>query len=168
MKTRSNLSLFLFLALLSTSFYNCSTNKKAAKVEEQQVAAQPTGPQLELNGDSDSQKAGPLKTVFFAYDSSELSYESKAVLESNAAFLKASPKTVIQIEGHCDERGSVQYNLGLGDRRANATKNYLLAQGVSASQITTVSFGKERPLEFGHDEPSWSKNRRANFVITAL
>ena len=71
------------------------------------------------------------------------------------------------IEGHCDERGGVQYNLALGEKRAMAVKQYLVSMGVNSSRVSTISFGKERPVSFGHEEASWSKNRRANFVVTA-
>lgn len=121
---------------------------------------------FELNGDSDSGKAGPLQTVFFGFNSAQLSSSTRAALDANAQVLKDNDDVEIQVEGHCDERGGVQYNLALGERRARAVKNYLVSMGVSASRISTISFGKERPVSFGHDESSWSRNRRANFVVT--
>ena len=116
----------------------------------------------------DSGRAGALNTVYFAFDSSALSTSTRRTLSANAEFLKNNPKASIQIEGHCDERGGVQYNLALGERRAMAVRNYLSALGISTSRMSTISYGKERPLAFGHDEESWSKNRRANFVIVEL
>lgn len=122
---------------------------------------------LELNADSDSNKAGPFQSVFFGYDSSTLSAANRAKLDAGAEFLKANPSLEIQVEGHCDERGGVQYNLALGEKRANVIKKYLLTMGAKSSQVTTISFGKERPVAFGHDDSAWGSNRRGNFVITA-
>lgn len=125
------------------------------------------GMNLELNGDSDSGKAGTLSTVYFDFNSSTLSSSTRDALESNANFLKENTSVEVQIEGHADERGGVQYNLALGEKRAQAVKQYLVSMGVSSSRVTTISFGKERPIAFGHDESAWSQNRRANFVVTA-
>ncbi|MEC7276921.1 MAG: peptidoglycan-associated lipoprotein Pal [Bdellovibrionota bacterium] len=125
------------------------------------------GMNLELNGDSDSGKAGALQTVYFGFNSANLNSSTRAALQNNADFLKDNGDVQVQIEGHADERGGVQYNLALGEKRAKAVKEYLVSMGVSSSRITTISFGKERPIAFGHDESAWSKNRRANFVVTA-
>lgn len=122
---------------------------------------------LELNGDSDSSKAGALSTVYFGFNSSSLDASTRTALEQNAQFLKDNPSVEVQVEGHCDERGGVQFNIALGERRAKAIKNYLTAMGVSGSRISVISYGKERPIAFGHDESAWSQNRRGNFVITA-
>ena len=122
---------------------------------------------LELNGDSDSNKAGRLRTVYFSFNSAALNQESKNSLKASAEYLKDNTSIEIQIEGHCDERGGVQYNLALGERRAKIVEQYLTSLGLSSKRINTISLGKERPLSFGHDEESWSRNRRANFVITA-
>lgn len=122
---------------------------------------------LEVNGSSDDNTAGPLKTIYFEFDSSALSSAARATLEENAQFLKLTEAVQVQIEGHADERGGIQYNTALGERRAKAVKEYLEALGVSSARISTVSYGKEKPVAYGHDESAWSKNRRANFVITA-
>ena len=122
---------------------------------------------LELNGDSDSGKAGGLQTVFFAFDSSTLDGSAKSAMQSNADFMKSNTNVDIQVEGHCDERGGRQYNLALGERRAKAVRDYLVALGVAAKRISVISYGNERPVAEGHDESAWSKNRRANFVVTA-
>ena len=122
---------------------------------------------IQLNADSDSGKAGPLKTVYFAFNSSTLGYDTREALNNNAEFMKANPSVKVEIEGHADERGSVQYNLALGERRAKAVRDYLIAMGIEGSRMTTISFGKERPIAFGHDESAWGQNRRANFVVTA-
>lgn len=115
----------------------------------------------ELNRDS------PLRPLFFALDSNEVSAEGQQVLQANAAVLKKYPGMQITIEGHCDERGTAEYNLALGERRALAAKNYMVSLGIAADKIKTVSYGKEFPFDPGHDDAAWSKNRRAHFVITA-
>ncbi len=125
------------------------------------------GLSLELNGSSDNMSAGGLSTVYFAFDSSTLSDAARSILDANASFLKTNSAVQVQVEGHADERGGVQYNLALGERRANAVRDYLVAMGVDSSRITTISYGKERPLDLGHDEAAWARNRRANFVVTA-
>ena len=121
---------------------------------------------LELNGSSDDNTAGPIKTVYFDYNSSALTSAAKATLNENATWMKATDAVTLQVEGHCDERGGVQYNLALGQKRADRVKDYLVSLGVAGDRVTTVSYGKDRPVAYGHDEEAWSKNRRANFVIT--
>jgi peptidoglycan-associated lipoprotein len=106
-----------------------------------------------------------LSDAFFAFDSYSLSAEAKGTLEANAREMKRVTDKMITIEGHCDERGTKAYNLALGEKRANAARDYLVAMGVNASRITTVSYGKERPFDPGHDETAWAKNRRAHFVV---
>ena len=108
-----------------------------------------------------------LKPAFFDYDKADLRGDARDVLAANAAWLKSHPTIIFTIEGHCDERGTAQYNLALGDRRANSAKEYLVSLGIDAGRVKTVSYGKERPFATGHDEDSWAKNRRAHFVVTA-
>ena len=103
--------------------------------------------------------------VFFDYDSSALSAEAKATLAAQAAFLAGNPAVTITVEGHCDERGTREYNLALGERRATAARDYLVAQGVNAARIKTISYGKERPSFIGSNPYAYSKNRRAVSVI---
>jgi peptidoglycan-associated lipoprotein len=103
--------------------------------------------------------------VFFALDSSVLSSDAQATLTRQAAWLKQYPNASVVLEGHCDERGTREYNLALGERRANAAKNFLLSQGVDAGRVSTTSYGKERPAVLGHDERAWGQNRRAVTVI---
>lgn len=113
---------------------------------------------------SDQLDPSSLNDAFFDFDSYSLSSEAKGTLDQNAKELKRVTAAAITIEGHCDERGTSAYNLALGEKRANAAKDYLVALGVSASRITTVSYGKERPFDSGHDESAWAKNRRAHFL----
>ena len=115
----------------------------------------------------DINRNSPLKPVFFDYDSADLSPAAKTALDENAGVLKKYGTWVLTIEGHCDERGTPEYNLALGERRAVAARTYLVALGVAADRLRTVSYGKEFPFDPGHDEPAWAKNRRAHFVITA-
>src|SRR5947208_11875117 len=115
----------------------------------------------------DLNRNSPLKPVFFELDSSEISAEGRAALNGNAAALKKYTTWTVTIEGHCDERGTAEYNLALGERRAVAARTYLVSLGISADRLRTVSYGKEFPFDPGHDEAAWAKNRRAHFVITA-
>jgi peptidoglycan-associated lipoprotein len=115
----------------------------------------------------DLNRNSPLKPVYFALDSSEIDPAGKAVLDANAPLLKRYPGWTVTIEGHCDERGTAEYNLALGERRAVAARAYLVSLGISADRLRTVSYGKEFPFDPGHDDAAWSKNRRAHFVITA-
>jgi peptidoglycan-associated lipoprotein len=115
----------------------------------------------DLNRDS------PLRPLFFELDSSDVSSAGQQVLQANAAVLKKYPGMQITIEGHCDERGTPEYNLSLGERRALAAKNYLVSLGIPADKVKTVSYGKEFPFDAGHDDRAWANNRRAHFVITA-
>ena len=115
----------------------------------------------------DLNRNSPLKPVFFALDSDELTAENQRTLDEDATLLKKYSTWTVTIEGHCDERGTAEYNLALGERRAVAARAYLVSLGISADRLRTVSYGKEFPFDPGHDEAAWSKNRRAHFVVTA-
>jgi peptidoglycan-associated lipoprotein len=115
----------------------------------------------DLNRDS------PFQPAYFALDSSELDDAGRVVVDANAAIMKRYPAWVVTIEGHCDERGTAEYNLALGERRAVAVKTYLVALGIAPDRLRTVSYGKEFPFDTAHSESGWSKNRRAHFVITS-
>jgi peptidoglycan-associated lipoprotein len=116
----------------------------------------------EINGPN-----SPFKAVLFAYDSDELDEVAKKALTENAEVLKANRSWVVTIEGHCDERGSAEYNLALGDRRALAARNFLVSLGIAADRLRTVSYGKEFPYDPGHTEAAWTRNRRAHMMLTA-
>ena len=109
----------------------------------------------------------PLADVFFPLDSSDLPDEARASLQKNTEYLKRWNSLKISVEGHCDERGTAEYNLALGELRAIAVKNYLVSLGIAPSRILTVSYGKEFPFDPAHHEAAWAKNRRAHFVITS-
>jgi peptidoglycan-associated lipoprotein len=115
----------------------------------------------DLNRDS------PFKTAFFPLDGAELDDEGRAVVTANAAIMRKYPTWMITVEGHCDERGTAEYNLALGERRAVAVKTYLMSLGIAGDRVRTVSYGKEFPFDPAHDEKAWANNRRAQFVITS-
>jgi peptidoglycan-associated lipoprotein len=146
--------------------------RELARIKEEE-AKKPTGGELEkslvakkesgIEGEVFESKL--LKDIRFDYDKYDIRRVDEGILRENAAFLKKNPKMKIQIEGHCDERGTVEYNLALGERRANNTKRYLVSLGITSDRISTISFGKERPLDPGHNEEAWAKNRRAHIVV---
>jgi peptidoglycan-associated lipoprotein len=108
-----------------------------------------------------------LKDVHFEFDRYDIRPEAARLLDANATWLKANPRNLLLIEGHCDERGTAEYNLALGERRAKSTMNYLAGQGVAASRITVLSYGKERPLCTEKTEACWAMNRRAHHLVKA-
>lgn len=111
-------------------------------------------------------REAPLQAVFFGYDSSELDAAGRAVVEANAAILVQNPLWVIAIEGHCDSRGTPEYNLALGERRAYAVRDHLVNLGISPGRVQTISYGEEFPFVPGETEDAWAANRRAHFVVT--
>ncbi len=158
------ISVLLFLIIFSVS---CSTNKKTTSLVDQEGSDQDKHELvLELNGDSDSSRAGRLQTIHFDYNSAQLSEAAKRTLNENIIFIIANPAIEIQIEGHTDERGSAQFNLSLGEKRAKSVMLYMQARGIDHSRLAVISLGKERPVDLSHAEEAWSKNRRANFVVT--
>jgi len=108
-----------------------------------------------------------LKDVYFDFDKYDVRPDSAKILDANATWLKANPRNLLLIEGHCDERGTAEYNLALGERRAKSTMNYLVGQGVAASRVTVISYGKERPVCTEKTEECWAKNRRAHHLTKA-
>ena len=111
--------------------------------------------------------AGTLNHIYFDFDKYELSADATRTLDENAEWLKANPKSLLLIEGHAVERGTVAYNLALGERRAKATQNYLAARGIQTSRVSIISYGEERPQCSAHTEECWAKNRRAHFMVKA-
>jgi peptidoglycan-associated lipoprotein len=146
--------------------------RELARIKEEE-AKEPTGGELEksliakkergIEGEIFETKL--LKDIHFDFEKYDIRIGDEEILKENAALLKKSPKMKIQIEGHCDERGTVEYNLALGERRANNTKKYLISLGITSNRISTISYGKERPLDPGHNEEAWAKNRRAHIVV---
>jgi peptidoglycan-associated lipoprotein len=131
------------------------------------VPPEPAVSSADMGSLDEINKKGILAPVFFEFDSAEMSSEGQSVLAKNAETMKQYPTWVVSIEGHCDERGTAEYNLALGERRALSVRQYLVSLGISAERLRTVSYGKEFPFDPGHGEQSWSRNRRANFVVTA-
>jgi peptidoglycan-associated lipoprotein len=103
--------------------------------------------------------------VFFAFDQSDISPEAQTTIEGLAAWMKANPSVVITVEGHTDDRGTREYNLALGERRANSVRDYLMALGIQGTRVGTISYGEERPAVLGSNEQAWAQNRRAVFVV---
>jgi peptidoglycan-associated lipoprotein len=155
----------LVLVLASTIAVSACSSKKATTDD----SALPSATNADMNtmGDSDSGKAMGLQTIHFGYDAYTIGSETKTTLNSNAQILKDKSSLKIQIEGHCDQRGGVEYNVALGEKRANSVKKYLAGQGISDDRISVISFGKEKPVDNGTTEDAYAKNRRANFVITS-
>jgi peptidoglycan-associated lipoprotein len=123
----------------------------------------PAAPKPITAADLNLQKV--LRTVYFDFDKYDLREDARATLAGNADWLKSNGKWRVLVEGHCDERGTNEYNMALGDKRANAVRQYLVSAGIDASRLRTISYGEERPADPGHTEASWSKNRRAELVI---
>jgi peptidoglycan-associated lipoprotein len=109
--------------------------------------------------------ASDLQPVFFDFDASTLRDDARSALDADAHLLRDNPDVKVVVEGHCDERGTPEYNQALGERRAKAAKDYLVQAGIAASRLETISYGKERPFDPGHDEAAWAKNRRAHFSL---
>jgi len=126
-----------------------------------------TGDPLTRAAIEDINKDSPLKPVFFAYDSDVLDDAARKTMADNAEVMKKYGTWVITIEGHCDERGTAEYNLALGDRRAIAAKNYMVTLGIAAERLRTVSYGNEFPFDPAHEENAWKNNRRAHFMLTS-
>lgn len=166
---------FLMIALLAVSVSACSSKDDQAMMDESGMVMDGTqqggapmdgvsGAQVAPGTQEDlAQNVGD--RVFFGYDRYDLSDEARGVLEKQAAWLQQYANLSITIEGHADERGTREYNLALGERRANSVKNYLVALGVSPSRVNTISYGKERPAVLGSDESAWAQNRRGVTVV---
>lgn len=160
----------LLVAVLGSG---CSSKKKgaeagagtgAAGVDEQGIG---TGGSLDRarHGQEPGEGGGPLTDIHFGFDSYELDESARTTLRDNGNWLKDHTQTKVEIEGHCDERGTVEFNLALGAKRASAAKDYLVALGVAADRLTTISYGEELPLCHEHTEDCWQRNRRAHFVV---
>ena len=166
----SILALCLMLVLAVASCTKPKKDDADAGVEGSGAMSDSASPQLaekdiglDAQG-SDSGNISGLDTIFFDYDKAALSSTAKATLKANAEWIKANPKYTLQIEGHTDSRGSTEYNLSLGERRAKSVRSYLEGLGIDGKRLTVLSYGEEKPVAQGDTESSYSKNRRANFV----
>jgi peptidoglycan-associated lipoprotein len=113
-----------------------------------------------------SGEGGPLEDIHFNYDEATLTDEARAILDRHVAWIRAHADVHVRVEGHCDQRGTVEYNLALGDRRAQAAREYLMSKGIPADRLSSVSYGKERPLDTGTDAAAYARNRRAHFAVS--
>jgi len=135
--------------------------------QEMALAEAEAAPPSEEPAAFSSDVSAELGTVYFDFDKYELKSEARDTLAANAEWLKSNAGIQIQIEGHCDERGTEEYNLALGERRANAVKSYMVSLGVDEARLFTISYGEEMPADPGHDAAAWAKNRRAQFKTAA-
>ena len=165
---RTKTQLILLAALVATA--GCA--HKRPTVRPPAAGETPVTDTSGANGDTvvpgspqDFQRSVMSDTIHFALDMYDIDATSRGILDSQAVWLTKWPDRRITIEGHADERGTREYNLALGDRRANAAKNYLAAKGINPARITTISYGKERPIALGSDEASWAQNRRAVTIV---
>jgi peptidoglycan-associated lipoprotein len=160
------------ILLLAAVFMAVSCSSKPPVEEEQPPVVEPEPPPPPPPPPVEEPDLPPppveivLETVYFDFDKYNLKPDAKAALANNAALLKNNADVTILIEGNCDERGTQEYNLALGEKRANAARSYLVDLGISASRIRVISYGYERPVDPGHNEAAWAKNRRADFVRT--
>ena len=175
---RKNLTLIGFLVLIAFGmaiFTGCAENKTVVKdeaVQEQkaeaakgQGATAPADQEQSAKVEAAATSEVIIRDINFDFDQSNIRPDAREILKANADMLLKKGAAKITIEGYCDERGTAEYNMALGERRAQEAKNYLINLGVKASQIKTISYGEERPLDAGHDEDAWAKNRRAHFVV---
>ncbi len=162
--------MFCLIGLAMISLLACGGSKQVAQVEteEPEVTQPEPPPREEVVTQAPVEKAAPaplvLQTINFDYDKYDLTSVAMDILSINAKGLREHPKAQVLIEGHCDERGTVEYNLALGDKRAKAVKDYLASLGIDSSRLSTITYGKERPLDTSRNEAAWAKNRRAEFV----
>ena len=186
---KKNLTWLVILVLFTfgmTIFTGCAEKNSVVKSDTTQVqeTAPTTIPQENAKKDPSAEAAkikdsaieqsslmgatakSPVSDINFDFDSSAIGPDARKILNVNADFLSKNRVSAIVVEGHCDERGTAEYNMALGQRRAQETKKYLVNLGINESKITTISYGDERPLDTGNNEEAWAKNRRAHFVVT--
>jgi peptidoglycan-associated lipoprotein len=151
------------LLLVASTLAACSTTEPpTAPVTPTQPSASAIKP-----GTAEDFRVNVGDTVFFDLDQHALRADAQAILQKQAAWLQKFPAVKLVVEGHCDERGTREYNLALSEKRANSAKDFLVANGIAANRVKTLPLGKERPVALGHDEASWAQNRRAVTVITS-
>jgi peptidoglycan-associated lipoprotein len=137
--------------------------KARERAAEEQLAREQAGEEAAANA---AREASQFEDIHFAFDRFDLRPDAREILDMYAKWLKAHPEYVVRIEGNCDDRGTVEYNLALGDRRAKTAMTYLVDLGINKARISTISYGKEQPLDPEHNEEAWAKNRRDHFVVT--
>jgi peptidoglycan-associated lipoprotein len=151
----------LFLGLV---FSGCCCPKKRAAEAPAEIVTPP--PEVKEEAPPPPEEpAVSLEPIFFDFDKSNITPDAKAILDKNAEWISKNPTAKTRIEGNCDERGTNEYNMALGERRASSAKQYLVTLGIAADRLSTVSYGEEKPLDSGHDEAAWTKNRRDDFKV---
>lgn len=150
---------------IDTQKFDATDSRQANALPATQVAKQPAPAQQTVNTSSVDQLQSALNKIYFNFDSANISDSARDTLSKNAAVLAKEPAAKIRIEGNCDERGSAEYNLALGERRAKAAQQYLVTLGVKPERLAIISYGKEKPAVQGNDESAWAKNRRDEFVV---
>ena len=159
---------FGMAVLLGTGLTGCSKKPPPDVDVPSETGDGGTEPSQPIRSDetqeTGDQYAGDFTDAFFDYDRSDLRPDALTALEANARFLQANSEVRVTIEGHCDERGTTEYNLALGERRARAAQDYLTRFGIDGARLSTISYGEERPFDLGHSERAWAMNRRAHFV----
>jgi peptidoglycan-associated lipoprotein len=167
--------MFMFIALMATGCAKKTADqaqevvppqKSAPTQSEQDMKQTETTPADATTAQAPAIVSGFDKKIFFGFDKFDLNPESTEALNELAALLKANMDIIVKIEGNCDERGTTEYNLALGERRAKAAMDYLTAQGIDAARLATISYGTEKPADAGHNEEAWAKNRRDEFILT--
>ena len=165
------------LVVATAAMFGCATdsnqsaNSSAAAQPASRTAAAPApGPHssrdITLGSGSGGMRTAPMmRSIYYAYDQADVTPESRKIIEANAEYLRSNPKVKVVVEGNADERGSAEYNVALGQRRADSVSKIMTLLGINSDRIETVSFGKEKPKVVGHDESAWSQNRRSDIVF---
>jgi peptidoglycan-associated lipoprotein len=178
MRVRDIATLAIILLVLSLATVGCAPKPASQTTETTaasagQPSAAPAAPAAPGQEGAQPQAPAPApaaggeeKRIYFDYDKFDISPESAQVLDGIVGFLNSNPELKLQVAGNCDERGTTEYNLALGDRRAKAAKDYCTEKGISGERVTSVSFGEEKPLDPGHTEEAWAKNRRDDFLFS--
>ena len=149
----------------SSSASESATREPLAETPTREAAVKQEGAKEMVAGQTSGALESELQKIYFNFDSADLSADSRAKLSKNAELLVKAPSVKLQIQGNCDERGSDEYNLALGERRAKAARDYLVNLGVAPDRLSIISYGEEKPADQGHDEAAWAKNRRDEFVV---
>lgn len=174
MKQRGLLNLLVVILVIMSLGVLVEGCKRAGKKKTSEAEVVTPGVHEAEGEEGEGMEEGPsemfreeagLKAIYFAFDSSDLTASARKILKSNAEFMGQMSGETVVVEGHCDERGTNEYNMALGDRRAKAARDYLVSLGISSARLNTISYGEERPAALGHDEDSWAQNRRAEFKV---
>jgi peptidoglycan-associated lipoprotein len=165
MKRNITLTGIFILVVFGLTLLSGCAEKKAVVTEGEQKAA-PAAQEQAAKAETTAPAEVSLSDINFDFDKYDIRPDARVIMKTNADILLKNNASKITIEGHCDERGTAEYNMALGERRAQETKKYLVNMGVNAARMKTISYGEERPLDSGHNEEAWAKNRRAHFAVT--